>query len=103
MFRDFLAGCKRITGIAGWLSILAGSLLVSNWAMSGESLSGTNLRLDTALGFVLAGAALLSLQKRDEAVRWRYSGIIAATIIFLLGAITVFEIFEVFGHSLGTQ
>src|SRR6202051_768065 len=101
MFRDVFSAGTILSRSVAWASILVGSLVLADCVIWSNALRHTNMNPNTALGFIIAGTALFLLQKREGLARRRYLSLVASTVIFLLGAVTLLEILGVFGISLG--
>ena len=87
----------RTSGAAGVLTVVAGTLVLAGWALDVRFLKGFAPSLATtkpnaAIGFMLAGGALLLLRdQRHSAARGRAVGRVLAGGAVLIGALTLLE------------
>ncbi len=93
---------RRLPTIAGLVSILLGALVLVGWYTHSEALiqvhpSFVPMQYNTALGFFLCGAAILSLRLLD-AKRWMVGGGLAI-VAMAIGLLTLIQ--YVFGRDIG--
>lgn len=104
---DVVSILKSISRCAGVISILVGMLAVVGWMFNiwqfrAISLNSTFIKPDSALAFMLLGAALLLLQQRskEKANTIKYSiAHLCASVVLLMALLTICE--HLFGWNLG--
>lgn len=92
--QSILSITKRIPGFSGGISLVVGFVVLIGWATNNEGFKSlipgyVSMRPLTALAFLFAGVALLSLQEEIRSVPVVRMGFIGAGILAVIGGIVL--------------